>query len=131
MQNTLVDTVITTIASTAFAIFGVAIAVHKRWLQDHNGLWMCFLGTQILLALVLVITGGYLADHVNGFQSSFNNFGGGENIPYYNVMYFGGVAEAAYGALVIVVVLLMYLTTTGGRETGYAATRREGAEGLR
>ncbi|KAJ3556991.1 hypothetical protein NPX13_g10021 [Xylaria arbuscula] len=32
---------------------------------------MCFLGTQILLALVLVITGGYLANHVNGFQSSF------------------------------------------------------------
>ncbi|KAI3335329.1 hypothetical protein F4824DRAFT_500945 [Ustulina deusta] len=129
MQNILVDTVVTTVTSIAFAIFGIAIITHKGWLQDCNRRWACFLGIQILLALVLVITGGYLADHVNGFQSSFDKFGGDESIPYYNVMYFGGVAEAAYGALVIVLFLLIYFITTGEREMRCAAIRREGAEG--
>ncbi|KAI0513315.1 hypothetical protein F5B22DRAFT_248426 [Xylaria bambusicola] len=130
MQNILVNTVVMAVISTAFAIFGIATATYRRWLRDNNRQWMCFSGTQVLLALVLIIIGGYLADYVNGFQSSFDKFGRGEDIPYYTVMYFGGIAEASYGALVIALFLLIYSITTGEREMRRVEIRREGAEDL-
>lgn len=53
------------------------------------------------MGLVTLSTGGYLADCVHGFQTSFERFDGDDNFPYYNFMYYGGVGQAAYGCLVI------------------------------
>ncbi|KAI3326497.1 hypothetical protein HD806DRAFT_551545 [Xylariaceae sp. AK1471] len=125
MQKILVDTVVTTIIC---AIFAVIIVTRPILLQDFNKNWTWLCGSQIILELVLVITGGYLAGHVNGFQTSFDQFGGDENLPYYNIMYYGGVAQAAYGALVIVLLLCIYFITTGERDTGRAAVHKSGAE---
>ncbi|KAI3322818.1 hypothetical protein HD806DRAFT_544836 [Xylariaceae sp. AK1471] len=128
MQKILVDTVVTTIIC---AIFAVIIVTRPILLQDFDKNWTWLCSSQIILELVLVSTGGYLAGHVNGFQTSFDQFGGDENLPYYNIMYYGGVAQAAYGALVIVLLLCIYFITNGERDTGRAAVHKSGAEDTR
>lgn len=49
----------------------------------------------------MIVTGAYLADHVQGFQTSFEKFGANDRIPYYRIMYYGGIAQAAYGSVLV------------------------------
>jgi uncharacterized membrane protein (DUF485 family) len=105
-SNALIVTVLTALANGAFIIYGVVIAVHPRWLRDHEETLYVFAIAQIVLAFIMVITGGILADNVHGFYTSFEKFGTHDNIPYYSLMYYGGVAQAAYGSI------LVFLTIT-------------------
>jgi hypothetical protein len=65
----------------------------------------CF---QCILSLVILATGGYLADHVHGFQTSFERFSGNDNFQYYNIMYYRGVGQAAYRSLVIFIAIASF-----------------------
>ncbi|KAK3314046.1 hypothetical protein B0H66DRAFT_607285 [Apodospora peruviana] len=47
----------------------------------------------------MIATGSYLADHVHGFYTSFEKFDTHGSIPYYSLMYYEGVAQAAYGRI--------------------------------
>jgi hypothetical protein len=47
---------------------------------------------QFIVALALISSGGYNADHALGFQTSFAKFAGNDYIPYYSIIYFGSVA---------------------------------------
>lgn len=58
--------------------------------------------TEIVLALVNLVTGVYCATQVQGFQAAFIRFGD-DNLGYYNAIYFGGIGQAAYGSLLILV----------------------------
>jgi hypothetical protein len=101
MNTVLIDVVIAALASTLFAITGAALAGHPRWLREQDKPWIYFGCVQFTLGLLITVTGGYLADHVHGFQPSFEMFRGDDNFQYYNIMYYGGVGQAAYGSLVI------------------------------
>jgi hypothetical protein len=101
MNNVLKDVVLAALASTLFAITGALLAGHPRWLREQDEPWMYFGCVQCILGLVILSTGGYLADHVHGFQSSFEMFNGDDDFQYYHIMYYGGVGQAAYGSLVI------------------------------
>jgi len=81
--------------------WGAAIAVHPRWLSN-DAFILVYGFLQIIVAFIVLVSGGYLADHVHGFQTSFGKFGVSDNIPYYSMMYYGGVAQAAYGSVFIV-----------------------------
>ena len=86
------------VAATAFAIFGAVIAVHPRGPQKYTEN-LIYPILQTIVSLIALVTGGYVADHVHGFQTSFKKFGANDSIPYYGVMYYGGVTQAAYGSL--------------------------------
>ncbi|KAI0118222.1 hypothetical protein GGR51DRAFT_498521 [Nemania sp. FL0031] len=116
MQELLINNVVAALASAAFAIFEIVIAAHPRWLREHDGNWRAF-AAQAILALIVLVTGGYLADHVSGFRSSFEKFGRDDNLPYYTIFYYGGVAQAAYGSLTIVLLLLFILVIDGKSTT--------------
>jgi hypothetical protein len=49
----------------------------------------------------MIATGGFLADQVHGFQTSFEKFRANDSIPYYSMIYYGGVAQAAYGSALV------------------------------
>jgi hypothetical protein len=84
--------------------------LHQRWLQESN--LLVYAAYQIIVAFVIMIMGGYVADHVHGFQTSFERFGDNDNIPYYSIIYYGGVAQAAYASVLvflsITVVILVF-----------------------
>jgi hypothetical protein len=108
-SEALIVAVITAIFNTAFAIFGTVVVVHPRWLrEDHGTILGLYAVLQMVLALIMIGMGGYLADHVHGFQSSFRKFGANDSIPYYNIMYWGGVAQAAYGAVLTIILALTF-----------------------
>ncbi|KAJ5507023.1 hypothetical protein N7527_009166 [Penicillium freii] len=109
MNNVLKDVVLAALASTLFAITGAVLAGRPRWLREQDEPWVYFGCVQCLLGLVILSTGGWLADHVHGFQPSFEMFSGDDNFQYYNIMYYGGVGQAAYGSLVIFMAVALFI----------------------
>lgn len=109
MDNVLIGVVIAAIISTSFAITGAVLAGHPRWLREQDKTWMYFGCFQCILSLAIISAGGYLADHVHGFQTSFERFSGNDNFQYYNIMYYGGVGQAAYGSLVIFMAIASFV----------------------
>lgn len=52
----------------------------------------------------MIAIGGYLSDHVRGFQTSFRRYKIAY-IPCYDMMYYGGIVEAAFGCVYILFLL--------------------------
>ena len=92
------------LGSSLIAILGAVIMVYTgllRLLRDN-----CFYCLLLLVpALVMITLGGCVTDQVHGYQTSFEKFDANDSIPYYDIMYYGGVAQAAYGSA------LFFLTT--------------------
>jgi len=109
-SKALSDTVATALINAAFAIYGAVITFHPRWLRENDEIARTFGLLQMTLSFVMIVTGAYLTDHVNGYQTSFEKFGANDSI--YGMMYYGGVAQAAYGSvlvfLAITVVVLVF-----------------------
>ncbi|KAJ5160961.1 uncharacterized protein N7482_007965 [Penicillium canariense] len=103
MERVLGDVLIAALASALSAIAGLVLLVYSRRLRENSNLQIYFGFMQLILSLVILVTGAYLADHVHGCQSSFTVLQGDDRIPYHSIMYFGGVGEAVYGALVILI----------------------------
>ncbi|KAJ9137676.1 hypothetical protein NKR23_g9018 [Pleurostoma richardsiae] len=112
LQNCVIATVLMATATTAFAIYGTVIAVHPRWVREHNVVWSKFTAAQITLGFCMIIVGACLASVVHGFDTPFETFGYYDSIPHYSLMYYGSVAQAAYGSflgfLAITVVALLF-----------------------
>ncbi|KAH6667308.1 hypothetical protein B0J14DRAFT_642677 [Halenospora varia] len=118
-SNALIVTVFMAIATTAVIIYGAVIAVHPRWLRDHKGTILhhdCY--------------GGYLADQVHGFYTSFEKFGTHDSIPYYSLMYYGGVAQAVYGSVLVflTITVVVLLTAFDHYETKKSWTEAAASE---
>jgi hypothetical protein len=94
----LYNMVVSAVATSLFAILELLTAVNPMWLK------VCLVA-QIMIAILLVCTGGYVADHVHGYQSFFERFRAGDNIPYYSVIYYGCVCQAVYGVVLIFVTI--------------------------
>ncbi|CAM1503396.1 Fc.00g081720.m01.CDS01 [Cosmosporella sp. VM-42] len=111
-SNVLIVTVLTATATTAFTIYGAVIAVYPSWVRERDGALYIFAVAQIGLAIGMIGTGAYLADRVHGFDTSFEKFDTHDSIPYYSLMYYGGVAQAACGSalafLTITVIVLLF-----------------------
>ena len=103
MGKVLGDVLIAALASGLSVIIGVVLVVCPRWLRGNRNLPIYYGAVQLILSLFILVTGAYLADHVYGFQSSFAEFQGDDHIPYYPIMYYGGIGEAVYGALMILI----------------------------
>lgn len=63
------DTVATAIFTTIFFIYGVVVAARPRWISDYDDTLTTFAILQFLVAFAMLVTGGYLADHVHGFYT--------------------------------------------------------------
>ena len=118
------------IATTAVIVYGAMITVHPRWLRDHEGTMYSFVIAQVVLAFIMIATGGYLADQVQGFYTSFEKFGTHDSIPYYSLMYYGGVAQAAYGSVLVflAITVVVLLTAFDHYETKKSWTEAAASE---
>ncbi|KAH8909452.1 hypothetical protein BR93DRAFT_956583 [Coniochaeta sp. PMI_546] len=89
------------VLTTACTIYGFVIAVHPRWLESRQKLELsdCL---QFFLAILMVGTGTYLAIEIHSFQTSFERFASNDSIPYYSIMYYGGLGQVVYGVVLAV-----------------------------
>ncbi|KAJ6126440.1 hypothetical protein N7523_002052 [Penicillium sp. IBT 18751x] len=106
MKCVLEGMVVVALLSALFAIFGIILVIHPSWLRENceSGLVYCYI--QVVPSLVVVCVGGYFASRVHGYQTSFEYFDRAGQFPYYKIMYYGAVGEAAFGSLVIIVSLV-------------------------
>jgi len=94
-------------------IYGAAISVYPTWLSKYqNSIIPIYAFFQIFEAVILICTGGYLADHIYGLPLSFKRYSGNDAIPYSSIMYYGGVAQAAYGSFLVSLSITMMVVTS-------------------
>ncbi len=107
-SNILFSMFITAILTAATTIYGTVLAAYPRLLQEENGIFRGYIRLQTILALTTINTGGYLASRVRGFQPSFEKFGVNDSIPYYSLMYYGGVAQAVSESVLFLFAIAIY-----------------------
>ncbi|KAJ5737384.1 uncharacterized protein N7483_002509 [Penicillium malachiteum] len=103
-NNVLAAMIMIAIASTIFAILGIYIAIHRT-----SGIGQCIYG------FIAIVTGGYVADHVQGFQSLIATFIDPDDLQYDGITYYGSVGQAAYGALVIILSIALLVIVLYGK----------------
>ncbi|KAH8751709.1 hypothetical protein F5883DRAFT_433922 [Diaporthe sp. PMI_573] len=86
------------IVSMLFAVFSLVTATKLTWLGKYS---VC----QIIRGIMLVSIGGYVAERVRGCEAEFGRLSADGNVPYYSVIYYGYVAQAAYGFVLIILSL--------------------------
>lgn len=97
-KTILANTVTPALGTGLFSGVGLFTAINLSGFKTH-AVW------QIIVGLLLISTGGYIADHVEGYQAAFERFTAGDGIPYYGVIYYGCVAQAVYGSVLILLAL--------------------------
>ncbi|OQE10055.1 hypothetical protein PENFLA_c097G06750 [Penicillium flavigenum] len=101
MDNVIDGMVIVALVSALFSIFGLVLVIYPKWLQENCTARFYYSYIQIVVSVIVLSLGGWIACRVHGFQTSFEFFDRG-HIPYYKIMYYGSVGEAAFGALAVI-----------------------------
>jgi small-conductance mechanosensitive channel len=108
MDNIVVGMVIVALISALFSIFGIALAIHPRCLRENRKYRLYYVCTQLVVGLIVLSLGGYVASNVHGFQTSFELFDIEGHFPYYKTMYYGAVGQAAFGVLAVIMSLVPF-----------------------
>lgn len=108
LGNVVVGMVIVTLISALFSIFGIALAIHPRCLGEDRRYRLYYVCTQLVVGLIFLSLGGYVASTVHGFQTSFELFDSEGYFPYYKIMYYGAVGQAAFGVLAVIMSLVPF-----------------------
>jgi hypothetical protein len=61
----------------------------------------------IVVSMIMLSLGGWIASRIHGFQTSFEVFDR-SHIPYYKIMYYGSVGQDAFRSLVIIMSLVRF-----------------------
>ncbi|OQD78003.1 hypothetical protein PENANT_c101G08340 [Penicillium antarcticum] len=101
--------VIVALISALFSIFGIALVIHPRWLQQDCKFQLYYGCIQLAVSLAVLSLGGYVASHVHGFRTCFEFFDSEDRFPYYKIMYYGAVGQAAFGSLVVIMSLACFV----------------------
>ncbi|KAK9846897.1 hypothetical protein MYU51_000067 [Penicillium brevicompactum] len=102
MDNVVEGMVIVALVSALISTFGFALVIYPKWLQENCAARLYYSCIQIVVSLIVLSLGGYVASHVQGFQTSFEFFDRDGHFPYYNIMYYGAVGQAAFGSLLVI-----------------------------
>ena len=102
MDNVVVGMVIVALVSALFSIFGFVLVIYPKWLQENCTARFYYSCIQIVVSLIVLSLGGYVASHVHSFQTSFVFFDSDGHFPYYNIIYYRAVGQAAFGSLLVI-----------------------------
>ncbi|KAI3097964.1 hypothetical protein CBS147333_9202 [Penicillium roqueforti] len=109
MDNIVVGMVIVALISALFCIIGIALAIHPRCLREDRKYRLYYVCTQLVVGLIVLSLGGYVASKVHGLQTSFELFDSEGYFPYYKIMYYGAVSQAAFGVLAVIMSLVPFV----------------------
>ncbi|KAJ5348519.1 uncharacterized protein N7506_001772 [Penicillium brevicompactum] len=108
MDNIVVGMVIVALISALFSIFGITLVIHPKCLREDRKYRLYYVCTQLVVGLIVLSLGGYVASHVHGFRTSFGLFASEGHFPYYKMMYYGAVGQAAFGVLAVIMSLVPF-----------------------
>lgn len=60
------------------------------------------------MRVIVLSLGGYVASDVHGFQTSFEFFDSAGRFPYYKIVYYGAVGQAAFGSGVVIMSVVCF-----------------------
>ena len=106
MKNVLEGMAVVALLSALFAIFGIILVIYPSRLQEDCESGLDYGCIQVVLSLVVVCVRGYFASRVHGYQTSFEYFDRAGQFPYYKILYYEAVGEAAFGSLVVIISLV-------------------------
>ncbi|KAI3188412.1 hypothetical protein CBS147311_10071 [Penicillium roqueforti] len=106
MDKVVVSMVVVALVSALFSIFGFVLVIYPKWLQEDGTARFYYICIEIVVSLIVLSLGGYVASHVHGFQTSFEFLDSASHFPYYKIMYYGAVGQAAFGILGAIISLL-------------------------
>ena len=96
MDNVVDGMVIAALVSALFSIFGFVLVVYPKWLQEKCTARFYYGCIQIVVSMIVLSLGAWIASRVHVFQASFELFDR-DQIPYYKIMYYGSIGQAASG----------------------------------
>ncbi|KAJ5938343.1 hypothetical protein N7466_001477 [Penicillium verhagenii] len=109
MERIIVVSVIVALVSASLSIFGTVLAIHPRWLHQDCKYRFYFEYLQVMVGLISLSVGGYIAGCVHGSQSWFELLDRHDHLPYYGIIYYGAVGQASFGSLVITVSFFRFI----------------------
>ncbi|CAG8162645.1 unnamed protein product [Penicillium nalgiovense] len=107
MDNVVDGMVIAPLVSALSSIFGLVLVIHPKWVQENCAAPFYYGCIQIVVSMIVLSLGGWIASRAHAFQTSFEFFDR-SHIPYYKVMYYASVSQAAFGSLVIIMSLVRF-----------------------
>lgn len=107
-SNIFIGAVCAAVAAGAFAIYGVVVAIHLPVMRRHENILPTLAVNQLILAFIMIVAGGYTAVEVQNFQNLFEQFGARDKTPYYVLMYYGSVTQAAYGTFLVLLTIVCH-----------------------
>lgn len=108
MDEVLEDMLLMAIAAALFVVFGPALVARPSWLREHDRPWTYYRCIQVCLGLVTISRGASIATRVRNLDTLFQRYGRHDNVPYYKIMYFGGIGQAFYGLLALVLTIVSF-----------------------
>jgi hypothetical protein len=130
MKNVLEGMAVVALLSALFAIFGIILVIYPSRLQENCESELDYGCIQVVLSLVVVCVGGYFASRVHGYQTSFEYFDRAGQFPYYKILYYGAVGEAAFGSLVIIITLVWVFAPDWARSLAKAPSGPKSQRGF-
>ncbi|KAJ5318365.1 hypothetical protein N7476_004785 [Penicillium atrosanguineum] len=130
MKDVLEGMVVVALLSAMFAIFGSILVIYPSQLQENCAYGLDYGCIQVVLSLVVVCAGSYFASRVHGYQTSFEYFDRADQFPYYKIMYYGAVGEAAFGSLVVFIALAWVFVPEWARSLAKGPSRPKSQRGL-
>ncbi|CAG8095162.1 unnamed protein product [Penicillium nalgiovense] len=115
MDNVVDGMVMVALVSALFSIFWFVLVIYPKWLQENCAARIYYGWIQIVASMIVLSLGGRIASRVHGFQTPFEFFDM-SHIPYYKIMYYESVGQAAFGSLVAIMSRVAYGFTS--REHG-------------
>jgi hypothetical protein len=107
-SNILIGAVSTAVAAGAFTMYGAVVATHSPVMRRHENILPTLAVNQLILAFIMIVTGVCTAVQVQDFQNLFEHFGASDKAPYYVLMYYGSVAQAAYGSVLVLLTIICH-----------------------
>ena len=108
MDNVVVGMVVVAFISALFSIFGIVLVIYSKGLQENSTARFYYICIQIIASAIVLSLGGYVASHVHGFQTAFEFFDSAGHFPYYKMMYYGAVSQAAFGSGVVTMSVMCF-----------------------
>lgn len=109
MDNVVVGMVIVALVSALLSMFGFVLVIYPKWLQENSTARFYYSCIQIVVSMIVLSLGCYVASHVHGFETSFEYFDSAGHFPYYKIIYYGAVGQAAFGSGVVIMSVVCFI----------------------
>lgn len=83
--------------------------IYPKGLQENSAAQFYYIYIRLVVSMVVVSLGGNVASNFHGFQTAFKFLDSAGHFPYYKIIYYGAVSQAAFGSGVVTISVVCFL----------------------